>query len=386
MKKIISSLLIASVLMLGTSCSAGKESTNNSSSDDNKTQETSIQEKQEAKKELKYDCSSLSVEYLNYIGTNLVDRTFMDNDSQHDDTVDYIVSELKKAGYDDSQINSEKNTGYPEVQNVIVNLAGKNHDKKLVVGAHYDGDGVGDNGSGLALLLATAVNLCNEIPAYDVQFVFFDAEEEGFLGASDFVSKMSPDERNDIIYMVNIDSIAFGDYCCVYGGYSNIETGEVTRTDAYDIACVKAKELGMEVYGPKELDGFYKENETGPEIKTNAIYTNPWTLENPAPIGDFGTYSPSTIPASDHVPFDVFCIPYVYFEATNWFAGSGMYAYTGYFETYDDSIGEGGMFMNTEYDTLENLNKYFPNRAKEHFEVYSPLLTSIVMNPLNENV
>lgn len=380
MKRIISSLLVASVLMLGTSCTAEKGAEKESNN-----QENNAKLEVEVLKELNNDCSDLALEYLNYIGTNLVDRSFADDDSQHDDTVEYIISELKAAGYDDSQIVSEKNNEYPEVHNVVVNLPGKNHDKKLVVGAHYDGDGVGDNGSGLALLLATAVNLCNETPAYDVQFVFFDAEEEGFLGASDFVSKMTPDERDDIIYMVNIDSIAFGDYCCVYGGYSDVETGEVSRTDAYEIACLKAKNLGMEVYGPSELDGYYKEHGEGPEIKKQAIYTNPWTYENPAPIGDFGTYSPSTIPASDHVPFDVFGIPYMYFEATNWFAGSGMYAYTGYFETYDDSIGEGGMFMNTKYDTLENLNKYFPDRAKEHFEVYSPLLTSVVMDPLNES-
>ena len=175
MKRIISSLLVASVLMLGTSCTADKDAKKESND-----QENNAKLEVEVLKELNNDCSDLALEYLNYIGTNLVDRSFADDDSQHDDTVEYIISELKAAGYDDSQIVSEKNNKYPEVQNVVVDLPGKNHDKKLVVGAHYDGDGVGDNGSGLALLLATAVNLCNETPAYDVQFVFFDAEEEGF--------------------------------------------------------------------------------------------------------------------------------------------------------------------------------------------------------------
>ena len=37
------------------------------------------------------------------------------------------------------------------------------------------------------------------------------------------------------------------------------------------------------------------------------------------------------------------------------------------------------MFMNTEYDTWENLNKYFPDRAEKHFRIYSPLLSAMIL-------
>jgi hypothetical protein len=37
------------------------------------------------------------------------------------------------------------------------------------------------------------------------------------------------------------------------------------------------------------------------------------------------------------------------------------------------------MFMNTEYDTWKNLNEYFPGRAQKHFEIYSPLLSALLL-------
>jgi hypothetical protein len=83
------------------------------------------------------------------------------------------------------------------------------------------------------------------------------------------------------------------------------------------------------------------------------------------------------------VAFSDVGIPYIYFEATNWYTDGdgGEGAYNGYFDTQETDIGEYGMFMNTEYDTLENLNKYFPGRVKQHFELYGPLMESLVLHP-----
>ena len=60
-------------------------------------------------------------------------------------------------------------------------------------------------------------------------------------------------------------------------------------------------------------------------------------------------------------------IPYLCFEAANRYAEGSIpqVSYTGYYETADESLGDSGMFMNTEYDTLENLEKCFPGRAYE---------------------
>ena len=62
------------------------------------------------------------------------------------------------------------------------------------------------------------------------------------------------------------------------------------------------------------------------------------------------------------------------------FAGeSPELAYTGYIETEDASLGEGGMFMNTEYDTIEVLNRLFPGRAEQHYHLFSPLLSALIL-------
>ena len=56
--------------------------------------------------------------------------------------------------------------------------------------------------------------------------------------------------------------------------------------------------------------------------------------------------APATAGFSDHKAFAVRGIPYIYFEATNWWAKVSYqeYAYDGYTETYDTELGEGGKF------------------------------------------
>lgn len=412
MKKIISSILSTTMILSLCGCSASNNMDNKKNMVTDITTEseiiteteitteagitteaeiiTEIQPLPYSKDDINYDYSDAAIDYLNYIGNNLTDRSYSTSGSDHDATVEFIISELIKAGYSEDQITSIVTSTYPYVQNVILTVPGYNHNKQIIVGAHYDGDGVGDNGSGLSLLLATAVNLYGLTPTYDVIYIFFDSEEYGLCGAEDYANSMTQEEIDKTIYMVNIDSIAFGDYCCIYGGSTIANTGKVIRTEAYDIACKKALDLGMDVIGTEALDGFHAQNGTGPEITPNTFYTNPWTKNNPPPYTKnyylAPVYSPSTLPASDHYPFDALGMSYIYFEATNWFAGEGLsWEFSGYYETYDTSLGENGMFMNTQYDTLDILNECFPNRAIEHFKLYSPLLTSIILDPLCEN-
>lgn len=335
---------------------------------------------------------SLAVSYTEYIAKKFPDRDSTNENSNHNGAKAFIIAELKADGYKKNQIECQ-DFKYNEYSgsNIVLTVEGQDSSKQVIVGGHYDGDGIGDNGSAIALMLATAKNLKDKKPLYTVKYVFFDCEEIGCLGSTYYAESLSEEEAKNTVYMVNIDSILFGDYCNVYGGDTNHKTGEVTETSAYELACKKAAYLGMDVWGTKELDGYFAEHKTGPDIKENTIYTNPWTKENPAPNSDLLeedliAYAPSTIPYSDHVGFVERGIPYIYFEATNWFAAGNEeeIAYTGYVETYDSSIGEGGMFMNTEYDTIENLKKYFPGRMEAHYSVYGQLLSSLILNPESE--
>ncbi len=344
--------------------------------------------------ETTYDFSEQAETYLTYIGTNLTNRNVVaegeeeDPTSTHEETIEWILSELKNAGYADEQIvhETEMSSSYDEkkypVTNIVLTVEGQDTSKQIIVAAHYDGDGVGDNGSGTALLLSTACGLAGETPLYTVKYIFLDGEEVGLVGAENYVNAMSEEEIASTVFMVNIDSVAFGDYCNIYGGVAD-ENGNVTQTEAYDLAVTTARSLGINVYTTEDLDGYYAANGEGPAIETNALYTNPWTSANPAPA-NAGNVSPTTGDWSDHAAFKYAGIPYLYLEATNWFAAGdgGEDAYTGYFEVSDASVGYDGMFMNTEYDTLENLTTLYPGRSLEHFRVFSPLLCKLIMQPV----
>ena len=233
--------------------------------------------------------------------------------------------------------------------NIVATKQGKS-DKQIIVGAHYDGDGTGDNGSGIALALITAMKLYEVETEYTVKFVFFDAEEYGLLGASAYVAQMSEEEKENTLYMINMDSLVCGDYCYIYGGEQDDENQTVIATEAYENAMNIANNLNLN------------------------MKSNPWTYDNPAPGYDSPDYaSPSTGDWSDHAPFKYAGIKYLYFEATNWEIPGPYYEYDGYGETYLV-----GMLMNTANDYLEYIEKYFPGRILSHLTTFSTLLNALV--------
>lgn len=234
--------------------------------------------------------------------------------------------------------------------NIVVTKQGKS-DKQIIVGAHYDGDGTGDNGSGISLGLITAMKLFNVETEYTIKFIFFDAEEYGLIGSTAYANDMTQEEIDNTLYMINMDSLVCGDYCYLYGGEHNKEAATVTKTEAYDNAMTVADELGLE------------------------FKSNPWTYENPAPGYDTPDYAaPSTGDWSDHVGFKNVGIKYLYFEATNWDIPGPYAEYDGYGETYLV-----GMLMNTENDYLSYIESYFPGRILSHLTQFSTLLNALVM-------
>ena len=349
-----------------------------------------------------YDFTDKAMEYLNLIGEKYPERSSVDEKTgKADETFgDWLINELTACGYDPQQISQQrftsKTTDEESVQgrNIILTVPGREKGQ-IIAGAHYDGTGVGDNGSGTALLLATAVSLVDVEPQYTIHYIFFDREEEGKLGSRYYASQMSEEEIADTLYMVNLDALAVGDFCNIYGGVYGDDydfdylTGEETvdqpkaeQLEGYYLAADTAEQLGFRVYRPKDLDGYYAKNGHGMEPQEDAFFTNPWTYESPAPANmNLMGPSPATIGASDHAPFAVRGIPYIYFEATNWWAEGTdpRTAYLGYTETYDESIGVGGQIMNTDYDTLDTLELCFPGRAEQHYRLFSPLLSSLLL-------
>ena len=233
--------------------------------------------------------------------------------------------------------------------NIIVTKPGKS-EKTIIVGAHYDGDGSGDNGSSVALALTTAQHLYDVETEYTIKFVFFTAEEYGLYGSTAYVEAMSEEEIANTLYMINMDSLVCGDYCYLYGGVQDDVNKTVNQTEAYENAMKIAGEAGL------------------------TFKSNPWTWDAPAPGYTVPAYAaPSTGDWSDHAPFKDAGIQYVYFEATNWDIPGPYNEYDGYGETYLI-----GMLMNTPNDYVEYIETYFPGRPMAHLEQFSTLLNLLL--------
>lgn len=228
-------------------------------------------------------------------------------------------------------------------------------DQQIIIGAHFDGDGTGDNGSGIALNLTTAQKVHDVETPYTLVFIFFNAEEYGCYGSTAYANAMTDEEVAKTLYMINMDSLVCGDYCNLYSGIQDDENKTVLQAGPYYNAIEVAESIGL------------------------SFRTNPWTWENPAPGYDAPDYaSPSTGDWSDHKGFKYRGIPYLYFEATNWEIPGPYAEYDGYGETYLI-----GMLMNTKNDYLDYIEKYFPGRILSHISQFSALLNALIMQ---ENV
>jgi Zn-dependent M28 family amino/carboxypeptidase len=88
-------------------------------------------------------------------------------------------------------------------RNVLAQTKTGSSHEVIMVGAHLDsprgGPGINDNGSGVAAVLETALQLGPLAPVNNaVRFVFWGAEEDGLNGAMDYVFGMDSGQLNDI--------------------------------------------------------------------------------------------------------------------------------------------------------------------------------------------
>ena len=100
-----------------------------------------------------------------------------------------------------------------EFSNIVVTATGKSQ-KKIVIGAHYDiwpnSGGVNDNGAAVFILLELIkLALTLSELEYTVDFVFFDLEEKGQIGAKYYLNQ---EQQSDILCMINLDMCGIGDY------------------------------------------------------------------------------------------------------------------------------------------------------------------------------
>ena len=98
-------------------------------------------------------------------------------------------------------------------RNVIAQTKTGSSADVVMVGAHLDsvpeGPGINDNGSGVAAVLETALQLGSSPKVnYAVRFGFWGAEELGLLGSNNYVSSLNVEQLKDIALYLNFDMLA----------------------------------------------------------------------------------------------------------------------------------------------------------------------------------
>ncbi|OMB93525.1 amidohydrolase [Mycobacterium sp. NS-7484] len=97
-------------------------------------------------------------------------------------------------------------------RNVVAQTKTGSTSDVVMVGAHLDsvpeGPGINDNGSGVAAVLETALQLGDSPDvANAVRFGFWGAEEEGLLGSTNYVESLDLDALKDIALYLNFDML-----------------------------------------------------------------------------------------------------------------------------------------------------------------------------------
>ena len=116
-------------------------------------------------------------------------------------------------------------------RNVIAQTRTGSTGDVVMVGAHLDsvpaGPGINDDGSGVAAVLETALQLGSSPDVHNaVRFGFWGAEELGLLGSANYVQSLDVDALKDIALYLNFDMIASPN-----PGYFTYDGDQSTRLD-----------------------------------------------------------------------------------------------------------------------------------------------------------
>ena len=161
----------------------------------------------------------------------------------------------------------------------MLTIRGKRDGGQIIAGAHYDGSGIGDNDSGVALLLATATGLVHAEPEFTLKLVFFNREEEAKAGCRFYAGRMSDEAVASTLYdqprRPRVRRFLQYLWRCVRRqlrrGFIVLVEGEdepqpePEPLEGCDFAADTAERLGFMVYCPEELDGYFDANGRGME-------------------------------------------------------------------------------------------------------------------------
>jgi alkaline phosphatase isozyme conversion protein len=246
--------------------------------------------------------------------------------------------------------------------NVIAERRGSSG-KQVIVGAHFDSriptserdlerniggpklEGLDDNASGTGVLLELAEALREVAPTHTITFIAFGAEEIGLHGAHEVINRMTPEERANTLWMVNIDSIVTGDRLYFHAG---------PKTYAKDPKAGYARDRALAIAAGLGI----------------TAATNP---------GLNADHPKGTGCCSDQAAFDAAGIPVVNLEATNWELGDK----DGYQQTSkSEAFPTGYSWHLVDIDNRAHLEASLPagrvdERARDAIRILVPLVKEL---------
>ena len=156
---------------------------------------------------------------------NTDEEPFFSGSMDEEDDVEIPVLSVTKA--DGARLRSETETATViadagvetlKTRNVIAQTKTGSTDNVVMVGAHLDsvkeGPGINDNGTGVAAVLETALQMGpSPDVANTVRFGFWGGEEEGLFGSNDYVRSLDVESLKDIALYLNFDMMASPNTC-----------------------------------------------------------------------------------------------------------------------------------------------------------------------------
>lgn len=266
---------------------------------------------------------------------------------------DWMQSQMGNA-YAISRQDFTWNAGSRASQNVVAYAAGTKA-QYVVIGAHFDTffgrpalQGLDDNGSGASVLTEVAKNLGGLQLENGLQIVGFGAEEEGLRGSRAFVNSLSASQRENMLAMINLDSLITGDMMYAHAGQNSTANPALASLREHTMQI--AKELNINLFTNPGLDPKY-----------------------PAGTGC----------CSDGEAFEPLNIPILYIEATNWELGD----LDGYTQTDNPAIPGGSTWHDPNEDNKTVLtNAFGQERIDQRLRDYSRLLSRLVLELTNADL
>ena len=209
--------------------------------------------------------------------------------------------------------------------------------QEIIVGAHYDstgsGPGADDNASGVAAMLEVAKLVASASTPYTIRFIAFGAAEAGLLGSYAYLNQMDQSEFENIIAMIDLDSL-------VAGNTAYVLSDENSQSVVRDWSVEWATGNGVDLQTVRNVD-----------------------------LGNSGNGKG----VSDYAPFRAAGIPFAYFTTADWNLGKK----DGQIQV-DPSYGDNGVIRHTKFDTLDYLDTTFPGRVDHHLDLFISVLDNIL--------